>query len=305
MSGRPVTTRMSADMLDMETVTVTDKDGASFNMRTYGDIHFPSFSKGDLKERVDTFKNIKVREDDVFIASYPKAGKHWIYEITNMLLTGKVDFMTSYATSGSLGETCFEDMPSPRILVSHLLFQNFPSEIRDKKCRVIYINRNIKDCSISFYCHMKKMSEGYNGTFWAFLPLFTCGQVPYGSWFEHARQWEAALGGQSNLSMLYLKYEDMKQDLMTNIRNIAKFLGVEENQELFDKIVEKCDFKSMKKSGTFGEPWKSLTKDGKSPICRKGEVGDWKNWFTVAQNEQLDEIYKKEMKDSKFTFQYT
>ncbi|XP_033759331.1 sulfotransferase 1E1-like [Pecten maximus] len=290
----------------METVQVTDKDGETFNMRTYGGIQFPGFSKGDLKTRVDTFKSIKVREDDVFIASYPKAGKHWIYEITNMLLTGTVDYMTSYATSGSLGETSFEDMKSPRILVSHFLFQEFPTEICSKKCRVIYINRNPKDCSVSFYCHLKKMVDGsYNGTFEGFLPLFTSGKVPYGSWFEHTRQWEAALQEQHNLSILYLKYEDMKRDLLTSVRNIASFLGVEDNPELFEKIVEKCDFKKMKNSGTFGAPWKSLTKDGTSPICRKGEVGDWKNWFTVAQNEQFDETYQKEMKDSKFTFQYT
>ncbi|XP_060068817.1 sulfotransferase 1E1-like isoform X2 [Ylistrum balloti] len=291
----------------METIKITDKNGASFDLRLYNGIQFPAFSKGDLKTRADSFKNIKVREDDVFIASYPKAGKHWVYEITNMLLTGKVDFMTSYATSGSLGETSFEEMKSPRILVSHLLFKDFPTDIKSKKCRVIYINRNMKDCAVSFYCHMKKMADewGYNGTFEGFLPIFMSGQVPYGSWFEHTKQWEAALQEQSHLSMLHLKYEDMKSDLLMNVRRIAKFLGVEENEELFEQIVEKCDFKKMKTSGTFGTPWKSLTKDGTSPICRKGEVGDWKNWLTVAQNEEFDETYNKEMKDSKFVFQFT
>ncbi|XP_021376707.1 sulfotransferase family cytosolic 1B member 1-like [Mizuhopecten yessoensis] len=291
----------------METVTVSDKDGASFDMYLCEGIQFPSFSKTDLKTTVNRFKYLQVRDDDVFIASYPKAGKHWIYEITNSLLTGSMDYLTSYATSGNTWETDFEDIKSPRIITSHFLFKHFPTELSSKKCRVIYITRNMKDSAVSFYSHMRKLgdSTGYSGTFEGFLPLFTSGQVPYGSWFHHTRQWEAVLQEHPNLSILYLEYEDMKRNLLTNIRKIAKFLGVEENEELFEKIVEKCDFKKMRSSGTFGAPWKSLTKDSTSPICRKGQVGDWKNWFTVAQNETFDEIYKKEMKDSKLKFEYT
>lgn len=36
-----------------------------------------------------------------------------------------------------------------------------------------------------------------------------------------------------------------------------------------------------------------------------GKVGDWKNYFTVAESEMYDEFIKEELKGSDMKFQYT
>lgn len=36
-----------------------------------------------------------------------------------------------------------------------------------------------------------------------------------------------------------------------------------------------------------------------------GQVGDWKNWFTVAQNEWFDNFIKEKMKTAKLKFIYS
>jgi hypothetical protein len=35
-----------------------------------------------------------------------------------------------------------------------------------------------------------------------------------------------------------------------------------------------------------------------------GVIGDWKNWFTVAQNDQLNDMYQKEMADVDVNFTF-
>ena len=35
-----------------------------------------------------------------------------------------------------------------------------------------------------------------------------------------------------------------------------------------------------------------------------GVVGDWKNWFTVAQNEEFDTLYQEKMKGSKLKIRF-
>ena len=35
-----------------------------------------------------------------------------------------------------------------------------------------------------------------------------------------------------------------------------------------------------------------------------GKVGDWKNYFTVAQNEEIEKVLKERMNDSSFKFEY-
>ena len=66
----------------------------------------------------------------------------------------------------------FDQLPSPRFINTHLLFETLPSkDILEKKPKIIFVYRNPKDLAVSAYGHLSG-SKNYNGTFNNFLPLF-------------------------------------------------------------------------------------------------------------------------------------
>jgi len=40
------------------------------------------------------------------------------------------------------------------------------------------------------------------------------------------------------------------------------------------------------------------------PHMRKGEVGDWRNYFTVAQSEAFDELYQSRLASTGLEFEF-
>ncbi|XP_063435939.1 sulfotransferase 1E1-like [Mytilus trossulus] len=85
------------------------------------------------------------------------------------------------------------------------------------------------------------------------------------------------------------------------LRELVSFLGVTADDEFLHDIADKCSFANMKNNKT---DVSSTINSGKTVIWRKGIIGDWKNLFTVAQNETCDQMYEQEMKgcDVKFTY---
>ncbi|XP_068869482.1 sulfotransferase 1 family member D1-like isoform X2 [Aphelocoma coerulescens] len=124
--------------------------------------------------------------------------------------------------------------------------------------------------------------------------------VAYGSWYDHVRGWWE----KKQEKMLYLFYEDMKKDPRREVQKILQFLGKELAEGTVERILHHTSFQEMKKNpaANYETMLPTVMDHSVSPFLRKGISGDWKNHFTVAQNERFNQHYQEHMAGSDLHF---
>ncbi len=196
-----------------------------------------------------------------------------------------------------------DSMRSPRMFKCHLPYSFLKKPISDRKVKVIVVLRNPKDTMVSYY-HFHRMNSTlgtYSGTWEDFFEMFMAGKVGYGDWFEHTlKYWNL----RKEQNVLIVSFEDMKVDPPRVVTQVGHFIGKEVSTEDAQKIAEMTSFGNMKKKMEHIYENITIMNAKISPFMRKGEVADWKNYFTVAQNEIFDKVYKEKMKDSGLEFRF-
>ncbi|XP_072018971.1 sulfotransferase 1A3-like isoform X2 [Amphiura filiformis] len=235
-------------------------------MHTYEGILFLKVTPASSLREI---KVLEVRQDDLFLISYPKAGTTWMQQIISMILkeTGKDDsndaehthlffkfpflemsWVKHYSQLDLLPPThrLLDHVPSPRTIKTHLPSAMLPKQLFDKKPKVIYIARNPKDLAVSyFHMHQKDITLKTYKDWESFIEDFITGNIDYGSWFDHTLFW---WNRRHEENVLFMKYEDMQHDLHDAINKVANFLGANLTVAMTTHIAEQCSFNSMKKN---------------------------------------------------------
>ncbi|XP_066303366.1 sulfotransferase 1C2-like isoform X2 [Branchiostoma lanceolatum] len=193
------------------------------------------------------------------------------------------------------------EMPSPRLVKTHLPVPFAPPGISkpQKKVKVFVPMRNPKDTAVSLYHYAHNMWQlrDFKVTIpWEqFAQNFINGNVPYGDYCDHLLGWWQMC---DDPHFLFLKYEDMKRDLLSAVKTVVAFLDVELEESALTAVAEACTFDNMKTEMANSEiPEIRL-------LPRKGIVGDWKNMFSPEQNKAFDTWYEKKLGGTGITFDF-
>ena len=144
---------------------------------------------------------------------------------------------------------------------------------------------------------------GFSGTWDQFFVLIKVKQLPWGDLFQQISEWYKFNKDRQN--SLVLRYKDFKRDHRGHVVMIAKFLGFELSEKAVDIIVDKSTVKTVsekyKEIHENENSWNSNT----SSFVRKGEVGDWVNYFSEEQSAYIEERCQQELEPLELRFEYT
>ncbi|KAJ8644536.1 hypothetical protein MRB53_006285 [Persea americana] len=254
------------------------------------------------------FESLK---DDIILSTLPKSGTTWLKALTFTLINRNLyDFenqpllktnphdlvpfleLELYANGQIPDLTC---LPSPRLFATHSPYNLLTESMIKSDCRIIYLCRNPKDTFVSlWHFHNKFLPDDVKPVpIEEAFELFYKGISPRGPFWEHVLgYWKASLERPERV--LFIKYEELKEDPTFYLRRLAEFLGCpfseeEERQGIIANIQRLCSFESLTSLG--------VNKSGNIRIgietnnfFRRGVVGDWENHLTAEMIERLDQL---------------
>ncbi|MBA0803514.1 hypothetical protein Gohar_013717 [Gossypium harknessii] len=299
-----------------------ERSWAGSNLYFYQGFWCPSLA---LKAFISFQKHFQAFNSDVIVATFPKCGTTWLKALTfstlyrnqfpwdeNPLLTFGPHQLVRFFEYDLYLDNPFPDLRNvcayqPRLFSTHAPYATLPTSIKDSGCKIVYICRNPMDMFISLWLFAAKLRDKNRES----LSLdeafdkFYHGISAHGPFFDHVLgYWKASQENPNKI--LFLNFEDLKEDMDSHLKNLAMFLGVpftddEEKQGVVEKIAKICSFENLKemevnKKGvhTSGVPH--------THFFRKGEVGDWSNYLTPFMIECLEKLIQEKLNGSGLTF---
>ncbi|KAK4263636.1 hypothetical protein QN277_029024 [Acacia crassicarpa] len=275
------------------------------------------FAKTRIKGILKCHKQFQARDSDIFLATSPKSGTTWIKALIFVITNRNTHNPTSTIINNNphafvpflehllqdentSNSSSFLSSSLPRILATHIPYVLLPEALKQSRLKMVYLGRNPKDLFVSYWHFMSKVkpeSQGCRSLEDSFEE-FCQGVSFYGPfWDQMLGYYKESL--ERPWKILFLTFEELKNDPVRTVKQLAEFIGYgfsqeEENGDVVDNILKLCSFENLSclevnrtESSPFGFENKLF--------FRCGEVGDWKNLLTVDMAKRIDSIIQEKL----------
>lgn len=232
------------------------------------------------------------KDDDIYVATYPKSGTTLMQMLLYQLTTdGNMDFDHIYDVSPWIRNAAVSgippvDVPSPRIIKTHDPYSLIPAST---KGRFIFVTRNPQDCIVSNW----HQELNYRTTTLSIADYAEHKLKETPNWFDFTKAW---LENEKKLPMLCLRYEDLINDFEGCVGKISKFLQIEFSSEAVARAFERTRFDYMKQhEEKFGNR-PGLAERIYNQFIRQGKTGEGALLIPADIANQYQHLYESSVK---------
>ena len=223
-----------------------------------------------------------LRSGDVFLASFPRSGNTWVrFFLCNLISLcewdgREVDFSLLNQTMPELGvDNLLARWPHPtipRVVKTHQRYR-FVFGRRAS----IGIIRDPRDVMVSYYHFTHDRKRIYSGSFAQFIRHPRYG-LP--SWFAHYASWRSRWS-------VVVRFEDMLEDPLRELRRILEVLDVQPPDEVVEEAVSRASLGTLRRAES-----RETAKAQYAAFARSGTSGQWKAYFSDEDSAHYVELAK-------------
>ena len=238
-------------------------------------------AKSPVHQPLTWIRHRGLRPADVFVASYPRSGNTWLRFMLYEILVGQSSTFTNVhqlvPDIGKQGNAVPVLANNGRLIKTHEAYLPLYH-------KAIYLVRDARDVALSEFAYQKALGLAEDN-FETYLPRFLRGEVnPFGSWTAHVDSWMDAKD-KGYAEVLLVRFDEMRSRPEDSLADMMTFLNVPVERETIRRAVANNSVEKMRDKEKVN-PQKA---SAKGRFIRSGAVGGWRDRFTEAQAELVEQ----------------
>lgn len=255
---------------------------------------------GAIEQKLDAEFNAKVQaltglmpnneilDNDVIIDGYMKSGSTWFRNLVAGVIYGIDPELVPYKLVWDLVPNYGPKRPYYKRYSLPMYFKSHDLPQPQFK-RVVYLIRDGRDVMVSYFHHFKTMEGGKESDFLK-LVKGKKGLPAVCKWHRHVETW---LSNPYQAQLLMIKYEDLKNNPVNELRRFCAFAGADRDEAFLQRIADKASFENMRqKEAEKGMGLLAWPKE--KAFVRRGQIGSYKD----EMPPEILEVFLRDAEDT-------